>query len=257
MHFCCHLVRNFMSLVFFATLAPSPCLHFMVFSDLLYVLQNVDDRDEQDAIFMYLESYIMRRIVIHATSKNYNRLFSEELILNKCLSKDKLKELIEEKSDKVNYMPSDTDLKKGFHESKLTNKHSAGILYLIESHIRDRNVHSTAMLGLNRYSLEHIMPKKWENHWNNVNTEEERLQRNRTLLTLGNLTIITSSLNISIRDSNWNIKKTGRKNKKGLNQYASGLETFSGFLERSDWNEQVIAERADFLFEKAKMVWKS
>jgi uncharacterized protein with ParB-like and HNH nuclease domain len=222
----------------------------------LYVLLNVTDQRERKDIFMYLESYIMRRIVIHATSKNYNRLFSEELILNESLTKAKLKELIEEKSDKVNYMPSDTELRTGFSESKLTNKHSSGILYLIESSIRNRNVHSTALLGLNRYSLEHIMPKKWENHWNTVHTEAERLNRNRQLLTLGNLTIITSSLNTSIRDADWDTKKEGKKDKKGLNQYASGVDTFSEFLTRSEWNEKVIEERAEFLFDKAKTVWK-
>ena len=35
-------------------------------------------------------------------------------------------------------MPNDEDLRKGFDESKLTNKQAAGILYLIESKIRDR-----------------------------------------------------------------------------------------------------------------------
>ncbi len=221
----------------------------------LYVLQNVNQNEQKD-IFMYLESYIMRRIVMHASSKNYNRLFSEELISNESLTKTKLKELIEEKSDKVNYMPSDTELETGFNESKLTNKHSSGVLYLIESSIRNRNVHSTALLGLNRYSLEHIMPKKWENHWDAVNTEAERLNRNRKLLTLGNLTIITSSLNTSIRDANWDTKKEGKKDKKGLNQYAAGIDTFSEFLARSEWNEEVITERAEFLFDKAKSVWK-
>ncbi len=221
----------------------------------LYVLRK-STPDEQEDIFMYLESYIMRRIVIHASSKNYNNLFSEELISNEILSKSKLKEKIEKKSDKVNYMPSNAELERGFKESKLTNKHSSGILYLIESHIRNRNVHSTALLGLNRYSLEHMMPKKWENYWDELDTEQEEIERNRILLTLGNLTIITSSLNASIRDASWPIKKKGRTNKKGLTQYASGIDTFSKFLDKEKWDEEVIEERAKFLFRKATAVWK-
>ena len=39
------------------------------------------------------------------------------------------------------------------------------ILYVIESKIRDRRRHSTQLLGLSKYSLEHIMPKKWRSHW--------------------------------------------------------------------------------------------
>ena len=223
----------------------------------LYVLLNVQDESEQNKIFKYLESYLMRRLVVHATGKNYNRLFSEELISNKCVTKSQLEEVIKEKSDKVNYMPSDQELVDGFHSSKLTNKHTLGILYMIESRIRNRVNHSTALLGLDKYSLEHIMPKKWENHWGQVDNEEERIERNRRLLTLGNLTMLTSALNTSIRDAAWETKKVGKKDKKGLLHYASGLDTFNmDYLEKPEWNETVIAERAEFLYQQAKEVWK-
>lgn len=177
----------------------------------LFVLKNVNDQQEQNKIFDYLESYIMRRMVCHANTKNYNQLFGERFISNNILKKDDLKSFIDKRSDKVNYMPSDSELKDGFHQSKLTNKQAAGILYFIESKIRDRAKHSTSLLGLNRYSLEHLMPKKWENHWGKLSNEQDKLNRNRKLLTLGNLTIITASLNSSIRDGNWNVKKTERQ----------------------------------------------
>ena len=92
------------------------------------------------------------------------------------------------------------------------------------------------------------------NHWEPV-AEAEQDKRNKKLLTLGNLTIITSSLNTSIRDADWNTKKHGRGEKQGLRQYASGIETFAPFLEEPEWNEYLIEQRANFLFEKAKEVW--
>jgi Protein of unknown function DUF262/Protein of unknown function (DUF1524) len=223
---------------------------------ILFVLHKVPDYRERQKIFEYLESYIMKRMVCHASNKNYNRLFSEELIINNATTKEALRELIEKKSEKANYMPTDAELKTGFDESRLVNKQSAGILYLIESRIRNRAVHSTALLGLNRYSLEHLMPKRWENHWNSIKTEEERIIRNRKLLTLGNLTIITASLNSSIRDADWQTKKTGKKDKKGLNAYSSGLDTIKDFLGFDEWNEATIEQRADFLYEKARDIWK-
>jgi hypothetical protein len=152
-------------------------------------------------------------------------------------------------------MPADSELKEGFQNSKLTNKQTSGILYFIESKVRDRAIHSTSLLGLKRYSLEHIMPKKWENNWNTVKTEEEKIQRNRKLLTLGNLTIIPSSLNISIRDSSWDVKKAGKKDKKGLKHYSAGLDTFGKYLDEPEWNEAVITKRADFLYDKACEIW--
>jgi uncharacterized protein with ParB-like and HNH nuclease domain len=223
----------------------------------LFVLKNVSDTSQRENLFEYLESYLIRRMITHANTKNYNQLFSERLIANQVLTKEEFKDYIDSQSDKVNYMPTDAEVKDGFNNSKLVNKQAAGILYLMESKIRNRASHSTSLLGLNRYSLEHIMPKKWENHWNNSLSQEEKIIRNRSLLTLGNLAIITSSLNSSIRDSTWDTKKNGRGDKKGLKHYSAGLETLGDFLDEAEWNETTIQNRADYLSEKAIEIWKS
>lgn len=222
---------------------------------MLFVLKNVSDHSEINRICGYLESYIMRRMICRTINKNYNQLFSERLISNEILTKEKLEEYIDSLSDKVNYMPEDSDLNIGFHNSKLINKQTAGIIYFIESKIRNYDIHSTALLGLNRYSLEHLMPKKWENHWEPVATQEEKINRNRKLLTLGNLAIITSSLNTSIRDSSWAIKKEGKKDKKGLKHYSAGIDTLGKYLDLEVWDEKAIEERANFLHEKASHIW--
>ncbi len=168
----------------------------------LYVIKNVNDQSEQNLIFNYLESYIMRRMVCHAINKSYNQLFGERLISNNIISKDELKNYISHFDDKVNYMPTDQELREGFHNSKLINNQATGILYLIESKIRNRTKHSTSLLGLYRYSLEHIMPKKWENNWDKLPSAEESIIKYRKLLTFVNLIIITASLNSSIKNGN-------------------------------------------------------
>ena len=223
----------------------------------LFVLRKVTNSNERNLIWEYLESYIMRRMVCHETTKNYNQFFSERLIVNNVITKEALKEQIESQASLVNFIPTDTDLLNGFNNSKLVNKQAAGILYFIESMVRDRIKQSTALLGLNQYSLEHVLPKKWENNWEPLATEEEKLNRNRILLTLGNLTIITSSLNTSIRDANWDTKKNGRSNNHGLRHFASGIETFAPYLEEPAWNEVVIQNRATYLFEEATKIWKT
>jgi hypothetical protein len=100
------------------------------------------------------------------------------------------------------------------------------------------------------------MPKKWENNWGKPSNQEDKLNRNRKLLTLGNLTIITQSLNSTIRDANWTIKRKGKADNKGLETYSAGLETISNFLQLNEWNEGSIEKRAEFLFEKAKGIWR-
>ncbi|MBT3208488.1 DUF262 domain-containing protein [Candidatus Woesearchaeota archaeon] len=221
----------------------------------LFVLRNVEDHDEQKNLFEIIESYILRRMVVRANTKNYNRLFTESLISNKILSKNSFISHIEKNDEKVNYLPNDNDLFEGFHNSKLINKQSAGILYFIESKIRDRTKQATQLLGIGRYSLEHLMPKKWENNWDNLETKDEKDFRNKKLLTLGNLAIITQSLNASIRDSGWKTKLSGSGDNAGLKHFSSGIETLLPYLDIEDWDENQIEKRAGYLFNEAKEIW--
>lgn len=221
----------------------------------LYVLRNVDDDDTKKDIFHFLESYIMRRMVVHTTNKNYNQLFTDRFIGNQLLTVDSIKDFIENSSDVSTFLPTDSELSDGFHKSILINKQTAGILYLLESKSRKTHLHSTALLGINKYSLEHLMPKKWTNNWGKLSTQEEIIIRNKKLLTLGNLTIITQSLNSSIRDADWKTKKEGKGDKKGLIEYASGLETMNKYLTIQNWNEDQIDTRAKDLYTIAIRTW--
>ncbi len=221
----------------------------------LYILKNVPDVQEQNAIFDYLEAYIMRRMICHENTKNYNQLFGDRFISNQLKTRNELKLYINERSDRINFMPTDSDLYIGFHESRLINQQAAGILYFIESKIRNKSKYATSLLGLGRYSLEHIMPKKWDNKWNNLTNEQDKINRNKKLLTLGNLTIITSSLNKAIKDGSWDEKKNGNEKYSGLRQYATGLDTFSQYLDRPKWDEDEIIKRADFLYNQARKIW--
>ena len=223
---------------------------------ILFVLKNVSNDDKRNELFEFLETYIMRRMIVHASTKNYNQLFTDRLINNKILSKEEFINYLNKQSETVNYLPTNTELENGIKNMVLVNKQSAGVLYFIESKIRNKNYQSTQLLGLNKYSLEHLMPKKWENHWHNSLNNEEKMNRNRKLLTLGNLTIITQSLNSTIRDANWENKKNGKRDKKGLIAYASGLETMNNYLSFDEWDEKAIEARANFLLEKAKLIWK-
>lgn len=222
---------------------------------ILYIAKNVQDKTELDKMYGILESYIMRRVVVHASTKNYNNLFTS-LILNKVLDSQTLISRLKGNGDATTYCPDDSELKIGFESSKLVNLQSKGIIYLIESKIRPDNS-STALLGFNNYSLEHLMPKKWRNNWGSCASEDEEKKRDSILLTLGNLAIIPQALNASIRDAAWNVKKIGKgQNKPGLLLCASGLCTLHNVLQKNIWDESEIEKRADWLLTQAKNIWK-
>lgn len=129
----------------------------------LYVRKNVESSDEQAKIFATLESYIVRRMLVRATTKNYNRLFTS-LILNEAKDAAALRTALAADAEATTYMPSDPEVRAAFGESCLYNLQSKGVLYLLESAIRP-SMSSTALLGFNQYTLEHMMPKKWRNKW--------------------------------------------------------------------------------------------
>ena len=157
----------------------------------LNIAKNATNQEELDEMYGMLESYMMRRITVHTSTKYYYNLFTSRLF-NKVLTSDALREkLLSYKEINAN-VSNDYELEEGFKKSRLVNYQSKGILFLIDSKIRPTGA-STPMLGFNSYSLEHLMPKKWRNRWPSCETEYLANKRDYTLLTLGNLAIITQS----------------------------------------------------------------
>ncbi len=220
----------------------------------LFIANRVEDKEELNKMYGILESYVMKRLVVHASSKNYNRLFLS-LILNEVLTASDLIDALYRVEDNTTCIPTNEELRDGFHRSHLVNLQTKGIIYLIESRIRPATS-STALLGFNNYSLEHLMPKKWRNNWPACDNEDKARRRDQKILTLGNLAIIPQALNSSIRDGDWPTKKAGKgESKPGLYKCAAGLLTMYDALQKEEWNESEIQIRADWLYTQAKSVW--
>jgi hypothetical protein len=220
---------------------------------LLYVLTKVGDVSERQRIFGLLEAYIVRRLVCQETAKNYNNVFSS-FIRGGLSSYEALQDRIVRATDPGIRFPSDRAFVDGFLGSHLSNVQAKVVLYLLESSVRDRSKHATSLAGLNHYSLEHIMPKKWTNHWGRLEAAESQ-ERDGALRKLGNLSLLSTSLNISIRDADWATKKAGSKGKHGLLRYASGLDTLAPDLALDEWNEGTIRARGARLAQQALLVW--
>ncbi len=221
---------------------------------LLYAVKNVNNLNDFNRICGILESYMIRRMIVKATAKNYNNLFTS-FIANQIIDPDELAQKLMSGKDVSTYYPSDDEIKDGFENSKMYNLQTKGILYLMESGIRPA-ISSTSLLGFHNYSLEHLMPKKWRNNWKACASEKEEKERDSKLLTLGNLAIIPQSLNASIRDADWKTKKAGKKDKTGLSVCAAGLITLHDALDKDVWNEEEISDRATWLSGEALKLWK-
>ena len=65
--------------------------HATLIPYVLYIAKNVADQNELDKMYGILESYLMRRMIVHASTKYYNNLFTS-FILNKILTAEALLE---------------------------------------------------------------------------------------------------------------------------------------------------------------------
>lgn len=224
---------------------------------ILYVLKNVEDEEERNKIYDYLEAYITRRIIAKSSNNNFSDLFSENLIGGNILTYEALREYIESKGQlQALAMPSDFVISTAIRENEQNNKRSLSVLYLLETRLRAKGHHSTTVFPFDAYSLEHIMPKKWHKHWDLLPEYDESM-REHYIKTLGNHTMLNSRLNTSISNSGWQVKLQGNSKNKGLKEYAAGLVTIKDFLNLSDWNENEILNRADWLVQKINETWLS
>ena len=82
----------------------------------------------------------MRRMVVHATTKNYNNLYTS-LILNQVCDADTLSKRLLEADDSTSYVPSDADLENGFKFSN-ADRH-AGLETELQVVIVDVNLYIT------------------------------------------------------------------------------------------------------------------
>tara|TARA_B100001093_G_scaffold465616_1_gene483416 strand:+ start:150 stop:1883 length:1734 start_codon:yes stop_codon:yes gene_type:complete len=221
----------------------------------LYLINNISNNDELKHCFKILESFIALRQICKFTTKNYNNLFIQIIRsldkkkAEKDLESNDLLEILNSFNDFGNKIPNKVEVQEAFHSCVLSNNQAGAILYTIAL----KDIHSeysdTKTLSSKSFSVEHIMPKKWEENWSKNDLDElSKFKRKQKLLTIGNLTLITKNLNSKLRNQSW------EKKKETLKEYSS-LKMTTSFLEFEKWDEESISDRANQLCDKALEIW--
>jgi len=224
---------------------------------IMFVMKNVSDEAERNRIFDYIEAYILRRVICRKSTNSYSDLFSENLIGANILTADALKDYIGEKDpSNALAMPNNQELLSGCLNIEHPNYRGLAILYMLESRLRDDSMQTTQLQKFSAYTLEHLMPQRWQTNWP-LPEDVKETTRIHLIKTLGNFTIITQSLNSSIGNNKWSVKLAGNGKHKGLLDYAKGLVTLEYALNLPNWNEQTIEGRSTWLAYQASLIWDS
>ena len=102
-----------------------------------------------------------------------------------------------------------------------------------------------------KLTIEHLLPQSWSSHWPLPGEEDEKDERNRRnslVHTLGNLTLLTKTLNPAVSNGSWPKKRTEILKHSALNLNRS-------LSEFDEWSEDAVARRGKALFKVAKRIW--
>ena len=225
---------------------------------ILYVFKNCQDENCVKEKLGMLEKFIVRRAIAQHSIKNYNK-YCKEFIKSPDSIFEKSKETTSE------------DISNGL--KTISNKNAALLLFWIELYRRSKgNKYDTKELKYT-YSLEHIMPQKWEEYWGNIprksnpdgskmSEEEAKKDRNEKIYWIGNMTLLRSALNSALRNYPFEKKMNGEGRKKGIKAYADLSITKDDIVEPYDrgdknWDEKKIKERTNKLENEIKEIWDS
>jgi len=232
---------------------------------------------DKNEMYQMLDSFITRRYLCGLTSKNYNNLFLDLLKSVSELSDAKsLREILVTKTADTNRWPTDAELQESMINRPIyrevgKTRPFCNLLLEVEHHLRGAKQEIVEFKNLN-LTVEHVMPQGWWEHWamddemipyddfekapnaalveEDINGRFHRISnRSRTLHTVGNLTLLTNSLNPSVSNGPYTFKKQemAAQSTLLLNAYFQNIPS---------WDETSIGARAQYLFEKAKDIWK-
>jgi len=207
-----------------------------------------------EEILVDLESYLVRRLLVGLTTKNYNRFFFD--LLQKLESGNDFSPvavraaLLEGTSNSTRW-PDDDELKKALVIRPLYGfikvERLAYVLQTLDKEMHTSKGEAYTITG--KLTIEHLLPQKWAEHWPlpaDKETEDTIQTRENLLHTLGNLTLVTGQLNSALSNSAWSVKHSEIQKHSGI-MFNHSLPAV--------WDEDAIKARSEELFGYTKAIW--
>lgn len=225
---------------------------------ILSIFKKYQDENQVIEILFKLEKFVVLNMITKFEStKNYNKL-CKQFIKDINLLDKKIEEILSNEKNIENGLKN------------LSNRNATLLLFWIELYRRSKDQNYDEKELKYDFTLEHIMPIKWEEHWNfnivphpddELTYEEKKKERNEKIHWIGNMTLLKSRLNTSVSNNKFEIKINGDGRKKGIKHYASLSITKDDIVipyENGNlkfWNENNIIKRTNNLFEEIKKMY--
>lgn len=248
---------------------------------ILWITTQKIPTEVKNSLYMLVESYIVRRELCGLTPKNFNKVVIG--IIREAKDKENIIEAVSSHiaslTGDASKMPNNADVAAACEQfdayTKISSQKLRYIFKCIEESIRTKFDEVT--ITTSNLSVEHVLPRSWAENWplkNGSYVEFESVweansaavelddeiktqmqERQRAVNTLGNLTLITGSLNPSLSNAAWESidKKPGKQERLGESLLALNRE----IAKIQIWDEDAIKKRAALLANRINTIWPS
>lgn len=218
-------------------------------------------------LIVFLKSYILEEknlqecfylleilILCNEETKDYNKFFAkiiEDIIKHSIKEQDIPKHIQSEISK--NYSICQSDIQEWLYDIRY-NQDAKLILFWIEAWREYCQKDYKDKIGLQYvYTLEHLMPIKWETHWKNVGVDRDTADT--FIYQLGNMTLLKGALNNELKNANWKTKMNGDGRARNYISKNADLLITRELLDKKEWTPKDIEERTKKLIEDFNKIW--
>ncbi|MFB3853830.1 MAG: DUF262 domain-containing protein [Vicinamibacterales bacterium] len=212
-----------------------------------------------------VESWMVRRMLVRATTKSYNQVVAELIRLVRGTERERAGDVLERhlagQTSDAAYWPDDRELRDELAHLVAYRRLGRGrlrmVLEAIEDHMRGWTGAKAGLGGervaRGKYAIEHVMPRKWTANWPLGEGIHSEAEREEIIHTLGNLTLLTGKLNSRVSNGPW----LGAEGKRQALQAHDVLMLNRRLLEKAGdhWTDDAIRQRTSELSDTIVQIW--
>lgn len=219
---------------------------------------------EREMAFCAIESFVIRRMATKAQTRAYGQAFVEVLHAAQEAKAHPGHAIVDALREGPHGYPwpTDADLAKQFRRSSYYGPGGVAQyrLRLLFSAIDEQLQHDDHHKGepieaieYDRLQVEHVLPRKWKKYWPveaSDSGEKILLEQDREehIHRIGNLTLVSGSLNLEMSNDPWKQKAEDLKEH-------SFLRLNARLRQEKEWNERTIRRRGEWLAEMVSWIW--
>lgn len=209
-----------------------------------------------DAIIRAAESWMVRRQLLRLTGSDLGRIVADVIAANLTAPASELTDRILSQLARLNvtstYWPGDDEVRRALTTEAAYSRFPRGRLRMVLEAVEDHYRAETGQPQIERkgYPVEHLLPRSWKETWpvqgpDEIEARQERVHR------LGNLTLLTASLNSKASNGPWATKRSALQDHNTIVLTGRVIKR----TEHHVWNEELIDERTAELIDALLHIW--